>query len=309
MANKIVEQITALNITGNVIPNRWWKAITFDSGKPDSVAVVLLSEIVYWYRATERRSEETGATVGFDKKFHGDMLQRSYQSFSEQFGYTKRQVSDAMKRLKEQGLIHMEFRTITVNGTQLNNVLYLAPNPRKIREITFGKEDASTLSRLNVTGTTLERSPLPRSNVTAPTLERETNTEITTEITTENSIKDTRENSREKKSSSNMEKFDLSSWPEKPSEQIWQDWVKQRKALRATVTQTVINRFGKQLHEAKQAGFSVDDCLGKCVERGWRGFEAQWMSNAGTKPQGSGYMRQSMRDIDYHKGVDENGRF
>lgn len=311
--SNIVKQITSLNITGNVIPNRWWKQITFESGKPDSVAVVLLSEIVYWYRATERRCEETGLTTGYDKKFRSDMLQRSYQSFSEQFGYTKRQVTEAMKRLKEKGLVNMEFRTIVVNGTPVNNVLYLAPVPEKIREITFGKDHASTLSRSNGTGGTLERSPLPHSNVTAPTLERETNTEITEEITTETTSKDItrekREKSSAKKQADQMDKYDLSSWPEKPSQQVWDDWVKQRKKVRALISPTVISRFGKQLHLAKQHGFSVDDCLAECIVRGWRGFEAEWMLNAhNRKPEKAGYMSQSTKP-DYSKGIGPDGRF
>ena len=73
-------------------------------------------------------------------------------------------------------------------------------------------------------------------------------------------------------------KLDYSSWPEMPSEQVMKDWQELRKQQKAKISQTVISRFGKQLTIALQAGYTVDDCLGKCIEKGWRGFEASWMS-------------------------------
>lgn len=185
-----VMKITKLNISGNVIPNSWWKAITFDSGKPDSVAVVILSEIVYWYRATEKLCERTGKITGYDKRFKADKLQRSYQSFSDKFGFTKRQVAEAMKRLQKMGLVTLEYRTINVNGQQLNNVLYIEPVAELVEKITFQESltsnvETDTLLHSNVRGGTLERNTLPHSNVIDPTLERKTNTKTTQKTTTE----------------------------------------------------------------------------------------------------------------------------
>lgn len=74
-------------------------------------------------------------------------------------------------------------------------------------------------------------------------------------------------------------KFDFSSWPEMPDEQIMKDWVAFRKSIKASVSQTVINRFGKQLTIARDKGLSVNDCLAQCVTKSWRGFEATWMKD------------------------------
>jgi hypothetical protein len=165
-----------LNITGNVTPSQWYKAITFDNGKPDAVAVALLSEIVYWYRPREVRDEATGAFVRYEKRFKADKLQRSYESFSQQFGFTKRQVTDALHRLAKLGVIDLDFRTITTDkGQVLGNVLFIGLNPDALEAITFQRDPSHVTT-----------GPLSRSNGTPLTLERETNTENTTETTTQN---------------------------------------------------------------------------------------------------------------------------
>lgn len=76
------------------------------------------------------------------------------------------------------------------------------------------------------------------------------------------------------------ESVNYDSWPEIPDEQILKDWIAARKKAKATHSQTAINTIGKQLHEAKKAGHSVDDCLSEAVVRGWRGFKAEWMQSA-----------------------------
>jgi uncharacterized protein YdaU (DUF1376 family) len=80
-------------------------------------------------------------------------------------------------------------------------------------------------------------------------------------------------------------KLNWDSWPSLPDQQILTDWIAMRKESRATVSQTVINSFGKEMHKATQMGFTVDDCLATCVTRAWRGFKAEWMANQ-TKPPG-----------------------
>lgn len=73
------------------------------------------------------------------------------------------------------------------------------------------------------------------------------------------------------------QKLDFSSWPGMPSDQLMSEWKQLRKRLKAGVTQTVINRTGKELHIAVKAGFTVDQCFEQWVYKGWRGFEASWM--------------------------------
>lgn len=181
--NPMVNAIGQLNIEGNIIPNAWYKFFTFENGKPDLIAIHILSEIVYWYRPTTKRCEETGEVLGVYKKFKADLLQRSYESFAEWLGVSKRQVKEAMDRLCEKGVIFREFRSVNTPTTTLYNILFIGIDAEVL---------AKSMVHSNVIPPTSESTtpyvqtydPL-RSNVPPPTSERKTNTEITTKITTE----------------------------------------------------------------------------------------------------------------------------
>lgn len=192
MNNKVL-QIGQISFRGNVIDHGWFKTLTLENGKPNIVAITILGEFVYWYKPTEVRSEES-SQVQYKQKFKADMLQKSYQQLADSFGFTKRQVKEACDFLKERGLIKIEFRTIVVNGTRCNNVMYVEPIPEIIQEISvmyWRNGDPPTLKR-NSPSTSGSKRVL-HSKVTPSydeteetlTLERKTNTEITTNITTE----------------------------------------------------------------------------------------------------------------------------
>lgn len=183
-----------MNFRGNVIDHGWFKTITLDNGKPYVIAITILGEVVYWYKPTEIRDEESNH-VRYKQKFKADMLQKNYQQLADSFGFTKRQVKDACDYLKDRNLIHIEFRTVFVNGTRCNNVMFIEPVPEEIQKISilyWGNDTPPTLKRNSPP--TIESNSLLRSNVPPsydkteepPTLERKTNTEITTKTTTEN---------------------------------------------------------------------------------------------------------------------------
>jgi len=83
----------------------------------------------------------------------------------------------------------------------------------------------------------------------------------------------------EPQAASKKQKLNYSCWPEIPNDNILEDWKAMRKRRKADVSQTVINRFAKQLHMAAKNGMTVDECLAICVEKGWTGFEYEWISN------------------------------
>ncbi|MGH0614880.1 DnaD domain-containing protein [Bacillus cereus] len=191
MNNKVL-QIGQINFRGNVIDHGWFKTLTLDNGKPNIVAITILGEFVYWYKPTEVRSEES-SQVQYKQKFKADMLQKSYQQLADSFGFTKRQVKEACDFLKERGLIKIEFRTIVVNGTRCNNVMYVEPIPEMIQKISvmyWGNDTPPTLKRnraiTSESKRVLHSKGTPSYNETEEplTLERKTNTEITTNITT-----------------------------------------------------------------------------------------------------------------------------
>ncbi|AIK64407.1 DnaD domain protein [Bacillus anthracis str. Vollum] len=184
--NNVVLQIGQMNFRGNVIDHGWFKTLTLDNGKPNMVAISILGEVVYWYKPTEVRDEHSN-NVRYKQKFKADTLQKSYQQFADSFGFTKRQVKGACDYLKDRRLVHIEFRTIFVNGTRCNNVMFIEPIPEEIQKI-------SILYWENGTPPTLERKRVLQQNEPPsydkkeepPTFKRKTNTENTTKNTTEN---------------------------------------------------------------------------------------------------------------------------
>lgn len=62
--NDIVDRVAEINISGNVTPAIWYKTITKENGKPYLLAIAILSDIVYWYRPSEVRDENTGQVKG-----------------------------------------------------------------------------------------------------------------------------------------------------------------------------------------------------------------------------------------------------
>lgn len=144
--NAIVDAVGRIGITGNVIPNSWYSAITRPNGKPYLNAIVILAEIVYWYRPTETRDEATGRTVEVKAKFKGDMLQRSYGSFAEQFGISKREATNALSALEEMGIVRRHLRNICVRGMTFSNVLFVELVPERLMEVTH-QEGAATTSK------------------------------------------------------------------------------------------------------------------------------------------------------------------
>ncbi len=190
--NATVEKIGQMNFTGNIIPANWFKELLFASGKPHVNAILVLSDIVYWYRPVEVRDENTGHFIKFRKKFKADKLQRNYAAFAEQFGISKRQVKEAMDFLEdEKKVITREWRTIDIEAGRLNNVLFIDINVEELQNITYPSTDP--LPHSNVRGSSDKKEPLLHSNVGGscsetqhpPTSDRGTNTEITTKNTTE----------------------------------------------------------------------------------------------------------------------------
>jgi hypothetical protein len=64
--------------------------------------------------------------------------------------------------------------------------------------------------------------------------------------------------------------------PEGVSTQVWQDFKKSRKTMRAAITQSAIDGIKR---EADKAGWPLEDALRECCARGWRGFKAEWVAD------------------------------
>lgn len=143
--NPIVDALDGMEFKGNIIHAAWYKTVLTPKGKPDSIAIILLSDIVYWYRPQEVRDEATGELIGIRKKFKADLLQRSYDQFANHFGYTKAQVKSAVVRLENLGVIRRVFRTLEVGGQKLSNVMFIELIPVRLKELTYPHKNSTPL--------------------------------------------------------------------------------------------------------------------------------------------------------------------
>ena len=135
--NSAVEQIGKMHFEGNLIPHNWYQTerLKLPNGKPNLVAITLLSDIVYWYRPTVIRDETTGHIVEVRQKFAGYRLQKSYRKWGQSFGFSQRQVEDAIAFLKQKGIIDVERQAVITEYGTLPNCAFIEPIPGVIEEM------------------------------------------------------------------------------------------------------------------------------------------------------------------------------
>ncbi|SKC61975.1 hypothetical protein [Maledivibacter halophilus] len=196
--NTAVIEVKDLALDGNIIDNGWIENLRYDNGKPNMNAILILSEIYYWYKPTLIRDEATGKAIGYKQKFKADKLQKSYQALGDRFGISKRQAKLACDFLKEKGLIEIEFRTIVVNGKKLNNVMFIQLIPGELKKITgidrvLVKDDPPVTTECkrvlqqDVGGSYNEMYHPPTTECKTNT--KTTHTETTTKTTNKNNIR------------------------------------------------------------------------------------------------------------------------
>lgn len=161
------------NQHGLFIPFAWYENMVTEGDFPDSIACNILAEICYWYRLAPI-FDDNGRIIGYGKKFAADILQKSYGQLSIKFGYTERQIKDAVVRLEHRGLIKRVFRTILINGQRVSNILFIKVYPEAIDKISY----------ITNADTHEKEKGLSRKSETAPTKKRQY-----TETTSKNTLK------------------------------------------------------------------------------------------------------------------------
>ena len=136
--NYAVDKLYGVDFTGDIVPTVWYSRILTDAGKPDVIAISLLSEIMYWYRPAEIRDESSIGEVILKKKFKSDILQLNYEQIRSKFGFSKNQARDALSRLEKAGLIERECRTVDTTRSKLGNVMFIRLDSDKLLDLTFG---------------------------------------------------------------------------------------------------------------------------------------------------------------------------
>ena len=180
--NKIVDKIGQMNFQGNVIPETWYSTVVNSKGNVNCLAIIILADIVYWYRPSEIRSE-SGLLVNYKKKFNDDFyLQRNYEQISEKFNISKKQARDSIVFLEELGVIKRHFRTIDCMNGKLPNVMFIELIPEILQKLTYPDRKEGIYKNVDTCVQT-DREVLPQNEIHV-SKNIDTNTENTSEITT-----------------------------------------------------------------------------------------------------------------------------
>ena len=122
---------------GNFIPAAWWRTITTGTGrktKPDFPVILVLSQILFWFRPRNRYLGED--KWQWEKRFDADLPQISRRHFANRFNLTMRVVSRCLAKLVQLGVIRTHLRTrTTAEGQKLHNCLYIELVVEKLEEL------------------------------------------------------------------------------------------------------------------------------------------------------------------------------
>jgi len=103
--NPVVKAVSRLDFSGNLVPLSWLQHIRTEHGRVDLGAVIILSEIVFWYRWRIVRDERTGNIARVEQRFRGPRFTRSIRAWSSGFGLTIKQVRRSLATLKRLGVL------------------------------------------------------------------------------------------------------------------------------------------------------------------------------------------------------------
>lgn len=104
--------------------------------------------------------------------------------------------------------------------------------------------------------------------------------------TNNNNKNDKNEENKEKDISKDISKKKEVAPPNGVDEQVWNDWMKIRKAKRVPITETALHKFSDL---AKDYGFTISQLIEICIERGWASATDNYLSNAGYEKKDAVY--------------------
>lgn len=177
-----VDKLYGAPVSGNLVPPAWCHKIVGKNGKPNMNAVMILADIVYWYRPKVERIEGDQHDVQLKKKFKADLLQLSYRKIMNEFNLTRDQCKRALELLESMGLIKRHYKTVDLNdGSKLGNVMYIELFTDNVLKLSENESyDPYMVEPHRVCDKTDE---VYGNNQTAYQIDHMTNTENTTENT------------------------------------------------------------------------------------------------------------------------------
>jgi hypothetical protein len=169
------------------IPNSWYSHLLDAKGQVYSDAILVLAEIINWYRLIPIYDRSTKKIIGYQKKFKLDLLQKSYKDFEDKFSFSKEKTRRILDFLIQKKLIYKEMRTLKSKSLVLSNVMFIGIHVENINQLyeTSPKKNGVLYHFLpgKVNPSCENMPPLVTNLVGGSTKNLTTYTEITPEIT------------------------------------------------------------------------------------------------------------------------------
>ncbi|MEI6195659.1 MAG: hypothetical protein WCS42_15165, partial [Verrucomicrobiota bacterium] len=134
--NATVDAIGQLEtkMTGPLIPYPWFTKILDQRGRPYHLAILVLAEIVGWYRPKKALSKKDNSYV-FNKRFKRDRLQLSRGNMAKKFNTDEDTITHAMNCLVKLGAIEKQSYDLVEQGRIYRNSLFVWPVPEVIEKL------------------------------------------------------------------------------------------------------------------------------------------------------------------------------
>lgn len=104
--------------TGNIVPNWWYSKILTTSGKSDTIAIALLSELWFLYRSSGEEEH-----------------QKDYEYFCKKFNLSTYQIREAFIRLETLKIMKRSVGSIIACGRKFSNILFVRLNVKTLLEM------------------------------------------------------------------------------------------------------------------------------------------------------------------------------
>lgn len=118
-------KLAAASFKGNIVPHSWYQKIINSRGYQDTNSIMLLAEIVYWYRVSDNMTNDKSGLIQF-----------SYDHLEKKLNLSRSQIRDAFTRLENLNLVKRIFSSKIIRGQIFSNVMYVDVNLHKVLEIT-----------------------------------------------------------------------------------------------------------------------------------------------------------------------------
>ncbi len=157
-------------------------------------------------------------------------------------------------------------------GEALCAVGWLADHPGGVRVAKFEEHNGDSAKKRCQTAKRVANHKVANAEVTQPALANEQESVSTALPREREDIEKEKEIDKKK-----IKKEDSASLaPIGVSETVWEDFLKIRRAKKSPMTNTALAGI---IREADKAGYSLEQALKTCCERGWVGFKAEWVAD------------------------------